>query len=98
MPKRIARERSRCASSLGPSSPPSAAFAPSPPLPLGAVAPWLCDALRFLQAEDKIDKAARAKIASQKREILEGSEEHDLLVRRYYAEEMKKLGVDLPRP
>ena len=52
----------------------------------------------FLLAEDKIDKAARAKISTQKREILEGSEEHDLLVRRYYAEEMKKLGVDLPRP
>ena len=52
----------------------------------------------FLQAEDKIDKAARQKIKSQKREILEGSEEYDLLHRRYYAEEMKKLGIDLARP
>jgi hypothetical protein len=39
-----------------------------------------------LLAEDKIDKAARQKIQSQKREILEGSEEYDLLHRRYYAE------------
>jgi len=51
-----------------------------------------------LLAEDKIDKAARQKIRSQKREILEGSEEFDLLHKRYYAEEMKKLGIDLARP
>lgn len=50
-----------------------------------------------LLAEDKIDKAARQKIRSQKREILEGSEEYDLLHRRYYAEEMKKIGIDLTR-
>lgn len=52
----------------------------------------------MLLAEDKIDKAARQKILSQKREILEGSEEFDLLHRRYYAEEMKKIGIDLARP
>jgi hypothetical protein len=52
----------------------------------------------LLQAEDKIDKAARQKIRSQKREILEGSEEYELLLKRYYAEEMKKLGIDLARP
>lgn len=52
----------------------------------------------FLLTEDKIDKAARQKVRSQKREILEGSEEFDLLHRRYYAEEMKKLGIDLARP
>lgn len=52
----------------------------------------------FLLAEDKLDKAARQKIKSQKREILESSEEYELLLRRYYAEEMKKLGIDLPRP
>ncbi len=52
----------------------------------------------LLQAEEKIDKAARQKIRSQKREILEGSEEFDLLHRRYYAEEMKKIGIDLARP
>jgi hypothetical protein len=51
----------------------------------------------LLQAEEKIDKAAREKIRSQKREILEGSEEFELLQRRYYAEEMKKIGIDLAR-
>ena len=51
----------------------------------------------LLLAEDKIDKAARDKIRSQKREILEGSEEFELLQRRYYAEEMKKIGIDLAR-
>lgn len=51
----------------------------------------------LLAAEDKIDKAARQKIKTQKREILEGSEEYDLLHRRYYAEEMKKIGIDLTR-
>ncbi len=49
----------------------------------------------ILHAEDKVDRAARAKIRSQKREIPEGSEEWDLLLRRYYAEEMKKLGINL---
>lgn len=50
-----------------------------------------------LQAEDKVDRAARAKVKSQKREIAEGTEEFDLLHRRYYAEELKKLGIDLTR-
>jgi len=51
----------------------------------------------LLQAEDKVDRAARQKIRSQKREIPEGSEECDLLHKRYYAEELKKLGIDLGR-
>jgi len=50
-----------------------------------------------LQAEEKVDRAARDKIRSQKREIPEGSEEWDLLLRRYYSEELKKLGIDLSR-
>jgi len=49
----------------------------------------------LLQLEDRVDKAARAKIRTQKREIAEGGEEYDLLFRRYYSEELKKLGVDL---
>src|SRR6266852_5225529 len=49
----------------------------------------------LLQAEDKVDRAARDKIRTQKREIAEGTEEWDLLHRRYYAEELKKLGIDL---
>jgi uncharacterized protein len=51
----------------------------------------------LLTAEDKVDRAARQKIRSQKREIPEGSEEWDLLHKRYYAEELKKLGIDLAR-
>ena len=51
----------------------------------------------LLSAEEKVDRAARNKIRSQKREITEGSEEWDLLLRRYYAEELKKLGIDLAR-
>jgi hypothetical protein len=48
-----------------------------------------------LQLEDRVDKAARAKIRTQKREIAEGGEEYDILHRRYYAEELKKLGINL---
>jgi uncharacterized protein len=48
-----------------------------------------------LTVEDKVDRAARAKIRTQKREVPEGSEEWDLLHRRYYSEELKKLGIDL---
>ena len=49
----------------------------------------------LLQTEEKVDRAARTKIRTQKREIAEGSEEWDLLHKRYYAEEMKKMGIDL---
>ena len=37
--------------------------------------------------------AARQKIETQKRTILEGSQEWDILYRKYYNEEVKKLGV-----
>ena len=49
----------------------------------------------LLLTEEKVDKAARTKIRTQKKEIPEGSEEWDLLHRRYYSEELKKLGIDL---
>jgi hypothetical protein len=48
-----------------------------------------------LQVEEKVDRAARAKIKTQKREIAEGGEEYDILHKRYYAEELKKLGINL---
>jgi hypothetical protein len=51
----------------------------------------------MLQIEDKVDRAARTKIRSQKKEIPEGTEEWDLLHRRYYAEELKKLGIELAK-
>jgi uncharacterized protein len=49
----------------------------------------------LLVAEDKVDRASRAKIRTLKKEVPEGSEEWDLLHRRYYSEELKKLGIDL---
>lgn len=49
----------------------------------------------LLTKEEKVDRAARDKIRTQKREIPEGTEEWDLLHRRYYSEELKKLGIDL---
>jgi len=51
----------------------------------------------LLAIEEKVDRAARDKVRSQKRDIPEGSEEYDLLQRRYYAEELKKFGIDLAR-
>jgi hypothetical protein len=49
----------------------------------------------LLHTEDKVDRAARTKIRTQKRDIPEGTEEWELLHKRYYAEELKKLGIDL---
>ena len=49
----------------------------------------------LLQTEEKVDRAARTKIRTQKREITEGTEEWELLHKRYYAEELKELGIDL---
>ena len=47
----------------------------------------------LLKEEEKVDAEVRRKISSQKREILEGSEEWDILYRKYYGEEMKRMGV-----
>ncbi len=47
----------------------------------------------LLNQESKIDAAARQKIESQKRTIMEGSQEWDILYRKYYNEEVKKLGI-----
>lgn len=47
----------------------------------------------LLKEEAKIDLAARAKIESQKRTIIEGTQEWDILYRKYYNEEVKKLGI-----
>jgi len=48
---------------------------------------------KLLTEELKLDAAARQKIASQRKIILEGSQEWDILYRKYYNEEVKKLGV-----
>ena len=47
----------------------------------------------LLSQEAKIDAEARRKIESQRRTILEGSQEWDILYRKYYNEEVKKLGI-----
>ena len=48
---------------------------------------------KLLNEEARIDSAARQKIESQRRTILEGSQEWDILYRKYYNEEVKKLGI-----
>ncbi len=48
---------------------------------------------KLLMDEMKIDAAARQKIASQRKIILEGSQEWDILYRKYYNDEVKKLGL-----
>lgn len=47
----------------------------------------------LLKEEEKIDQAARQKIESQRRTITEGSTEWDILYRKYYNDEVKKLGL-----
>src|SRR6266542_1547393 len=47
----------------------------------------------LLAGEEKLDKAARQKIESQRRIILEGTPEWSILYHKYYNEEVKKLGI-----
>ncbi len=48
---------------------------------------------QLLAEEVKIDAAARHKITSQQRIILEGTQEWDILYRKYYNDEVKRLGI-----
>jgi hypothetical protein len=48
---------------------------------------------KLLMDEMKLDAAARQKIASQRKIIVEGSQEWDILYRKYYNDEVKKLGI-----
>ena len=47
----------------------------------------------ILKEEEHVDAEVRRKIGSQKKEIIEGSEEWDILYRKYYGEELKRMGV-----
>lgn len=47
----------------------------------------------LLKLEEQVDTEVRQKIGSQKKEILEGSEEWDILYRKYYSEGLKRMGV-----
>ncbi len=48
---------------------------------------------KLLMEETKLDAAARQKISSQRKIIVEGSQEWDILYRKYYNDEVKKLGI-----
>ena len=47
----------------------------------------------LLTEEAKIDTAARLKIANQRKIIVEGSQEWEILYRKYYNDEVRKLGI-----
>jgi hypothetical protein len=47
----------------------------------------------LLNEEARIDTAARLKIANQRKIILEGSQEWEILYRKYYNDEVRKLGI-----
>ena len=47
----------------------------------------------MLKDEEKIEQEVRKRITSQKKEILEGSEEWDVLHRKYYQDELRRLGI-----
>ena len=46
----------------------------------------------FVKDDMEIDKAARAKVASLKRDVSEGTPEWDIMYRKYYEEERNKRG------
>jgi hypothetical protein len=46
-----------------------------------------------LRDEEKADAEVRKRITSQKKEILEFSEEWDVLYRKYYADELRRRGI-----
>jgi hypothetical protein len=48
---------------------------------------------KLLAEETRLDASARLKIASQRKIIVEGSQEWDILYRKYYNDEVKKLGL-----
>jgi len=47
----------------------------------------------LLHEEEKIDETVKVRISSQKRTIPEGSAEWDILYRKYYSDELRKLGI-----
>ena len=46
-----------------------------------------------LKEEERVEQEVRRRITSQKKEILEGSEEWDVLFRKYYSEELRRMGI-----
>lgn len=52
----------------------------------------------LMHEEEKIDELIKTRIASQKRTILEGTGEWEILHRKYYNDELRKLGVVFNAP
>ncbi len=52
----------------------------------------------LMQEEEKIDQIVKDRIASQKRTIVEGGGEWEILYRKYYSDELRKLGIAAPAP
>jgi hypothetical protein len=50
----------------------------------------------LLKEEEQVDAEARRKISSQKKEIPEGGAEWDILYRKYYSDELRRLGILRP--
>ena len=48
--------------------------------------------------EEKIGETVKARITSQKRTIPEGGAEWDILYRKYYSDELRKLGIAFNSP
>lgn len=46
----------------------------------------------FVQEDEEIDRDARAKVASLKRNVMEGTPEWDVMYKKYYEEERGKRG------
>ena len=52
----------------------------------------------LLHEEEKIDGTVKLRITSQKRTIPEGGAEWDILYRKYYGDELRKLGITFSPP
>jgi hypothetical protein len=52
----------------------------------------------LLQEEEKIEETVRQRILSQRRAIPEGGAEWDILYRKYYSDELRKLGITFNLP
>lgn len=48
--------------------------------------------IAFVKEDAEIDKKARAKVASLKRDVAEGTREWDILYKKYYEEERARYG------
>jgi hypothetical protein len=47
----------------------------------------------LMHEEEKIEDTVRQRITSQKRSIPEGGAEWDILFRKYYSDELRRLGI-----